>query len=425
MKKSLASKKNARGGKVFPTQEIGSITKPSWRVKGVSPDGRITPKDISEAEVWGEKLSVRGYETLVKLLKELERSPKPATRKQRELIRDWSVRYVLSLFDGADLDRVYSGEQWRVEMYEHLVRNIKGFKLLGSVHSFDYKYFTKGAVVAEPKYAGPIHLDEFEFVKASTDREVKIPITGPYTIVDWSFNEYYEKKLRSKGRGPASGLLDLKKTNFEARRKFMLSLVKNALRPEVKNLIGHGASWIQIDEPAITTRRDPVEMELFVEAINELTRGFGSCVFSVHNCYSDYKLLAHYSPDLKDVTQLALEFANRDGPNLGIGLEERRGYTDLTFFEDEGYRGGFGLGVLHVHDYSGSGGNGAAVEGRNIIESPKLVRDRILVASKLLKDPSRLSINPDCGLRTRSWDVIYRKLKALEEGTSLARAEVS
>ena len=104
----------------------------------------------------------------------------------------------MSLFEKLELDRVYSGEQWRVEMYEHLVRNIEGFKLLGSVHSFDYKYFTKGAVVGVPSYKHPIHIDEFKFVKNHTNREIKIPITGPYTIVDWSFNEFYENRLRER-----------------------------------------------------------------------------------------------------------------------------------------------------------------------------------------------------------------------------------
>lgn len=408
--------------KLFPTQEIGSIAKPSWRVKGVSNDSRITSADVEEAIHWGDLLSIPAHETLVSLLRSREKSNKRPSDKEKDEIRNWSVRYVLSLFENAGLDRVYSGEQWRVEMYEHLVRNIQGFKLLGSVHSFDYKYFTKGAIISPPQYKNPIHLEEFEFVKSATKREIKIPITGPYTVVDWSFNEYYETELRKNRTEDET--IDLRRTYFEARRNFILDLVRNALRPEVRRLIEAGATWIQIDEPAITTRPDREEMELFVEAINEMTRGFEGCVFSVHNCYSDYRLLAHYAPKLKDISQLALEFANRDGTNLGVSLDERRGYTDLQYFEGEGYTRGFGLGVTHVHDYSGQSGNGARLEGRNIIETPELVRDRILTAAKLLKDPSRISVNPDCGLRTRSWQVAYEKLKVMKEGTELARAQI-
>src|ERR1700730_6317180 len=407
---------------VFPLQEIGSIAKPGWRVKGVSNETKITEKEIEEAENWGKRLDVPDYPKLVTLLKDRSRSTNPTTQKEKNLIRDFSVLYVLSMFEKAALDRVYSGEQWRVEMYEHLVRNIQGFKLLGSVHSFDFKYFTKGAIVGPPAFEHTIHLEEFDFVKAHTRREIKIPITGPYTVVDWSFNEYYETQAREKG---GAKRIDLRKTYFEARRNFILDLVKKALRPEVELLIRNGAKWIQIDEPAITTRPDDEEMDLFVDAINALTSGFSGCTFSLHNCYSDYKLLARYSVDLKDISQLALEFANRDSTDLGIDKKTRPGYLDLKYFEKEGYEGGFGLGVTHVHDYSGKPGKGATIEGRSVIESPKLVRDRILYAAKLLRDPSRISVNPDCGLRTRTWDVTYEKLDVMKEGAELARKKIA
>ena len=408
--------------RIFPTQEIGSIAKPGWRVKGVSNDTKITFKDIQEAELWGTKLSVNGHEKLLALLTERSRSDTAPSESQKESIRDWSVSYVLALFDRFDLDRVYSGEQWRVEMYEHLVRSIEGFRLLGSVQSFDYKYFNKGAVVSPPRFRRPIHLDELLFVKNSTNHDIKIPVTGPYTVVDWSFNEFYESELRRKIS--PNERIDLRKMYFEARRNFILDLVRDVLRPEIDLLIKNGAKWIQIDEPAITTRPDDEEMELFVEAINELTNGFSSCTFSLHNCYSDYKLLARFAVRLKDIKQLALEFANRDSTDLGTRIEDRPGYKDLEYFEEEGYSNGFGLGVIHVHDFSGKPGNGASSEGRNLIETPELVRDRILVANKILKNPGRISVNPDCGLRTRSWDITYKKLSSLSKGASLARIQV-
>lgn len=412
-----------KGDRIFPTQEIGSIAKPSWRVRGVSDEAKITSQDIVEAERWGKTLEIENCESLIDLLKKRQTLSTPPGEIEKDAIRDWSVRYVLRLFDKANLDHVYSGEQWRVEMYEHLVRNIQGFKLLGSVHSFDYKYFTKGAVVDEPRFRQPIHLAEFEFVKSNTSKLVKIPITGPYTVVDWSFNEFYETQLRNEY--DPEKLPDLRRIYFEARRKFMIDLVKNVLRREVSELISHGATWIQIDEPAVTTRPDDEEMELFVDAINELTSGFSGCTFSVHNCYSDYRLLARYAPRLRDITQLALEFANRDSTELGVSLDERPGYAVLQNFIDQGYSGGIGLGVTHVHDYSDKPGNGARVEGRSIIESPELIRDRILVASKILRDPSRISVNPDCGLRTRTWDVTYEKLLAMDRGAELARRSIS
>jgi len=51
------------------------------------------------------------------------------------------------------------------------------------------------------------------------------------------------------------------------------------------------------------------------------------------------------------------------------------------------------------------------------------VRDRILFAAREL-GPGRVRVNPDCGLRTRRWPVVDAKLKALVEGTRLARQEL-
>jgi len=55
----------------------------------------------------------------------------------------------------------------------------------------------------------------------------------------------------------------------------------------------------------------------------------------------------------------------------------------------------------------------------NFVEPAELVRDRVVYAAELL-GPERISVNPDCGLRTRSWDVAYEKLANMVEGTRLA-----
>jgi 5-methyltetrahydropteroyltriglutamate--homocysteine methyltransferase len=56
----------------------------------------------------------------------------------------------------------------------------------------------------------------------------------------------------------------------------------------------------------------------------------------------------------------------------------------------------------------------------DFVEPAELVRDRILFAVDVLDDPDRVQVNPDCGLRTRSWDVVYEKLTNMVEGTRLA-----
>lgn len=377
--------------KLFPTQEMGSLAKPRWRVKGYKGQP-LSKEEIAEAVDWGRKLGIKNSDALVKLLDERDSS------SRRKAILEWSAKYAIRFFEAAGLDIVFDGEQWRSEMYEHVIRNAVGFKFLGYVKSFDYRYFNKAACTGKPRYARPFYIDEFLFTKENAEKEVKVPFTGPYTLVDWTFNEYYEKRLGGKIR-------DLRKRKFEAKKEFIFDLLKEVARPEISKLVDSGAKWIQIDEPAATTNPTDEEMELLVESFNETVKGF-NCTFSLHNCYSKYEVLARYACKLRNCSQLTLEFANRDSRQAGIG-EVRTGYKDIKLFEDYGFRGNYGLGVIDVHT--------------DFVEPPELVRDRILHVAKTVDSLSRIYVSTDCGLRTRTWEISFQKLKNMVLGAELAR----
>ena len=382
--------------KLFPTQEIGSLAKPAWRIKGYRGES-LSKEEIAEAVNWGKRLGIENLEALVKILKKNERTP-----IDRRSLLQWSAKFVIRFFEAAGLDVVFDGEQWRSEMYEHVIRNVEGFEFLGYVKSFDYRYFNKAACVDKPKYVKSFYVEEFIFTKENAKKMAKVPFTGPYTLVDWTFNEYYERKAGSK-------IKDFKQRKTVARREFIFDLIKEVIRPEISRLIDAGAKWIQIDEPAATTNPSAEEMELFVDAFNETVRGF-NCTFSLHNCYSNYKILAKYASRLRNCSQLALEFANRDSRQVGIG-ETRIGYKELKFFEDYGFRGKYGLGVVDVHT--------------DFVEPAELIRDRILNAVSIVDDPSRIYASTDCGLRTRTWEISFAKLKNMVLGSELARKESS
>lgn len=382
--------------KLFPTQEIGSLAKPAWRIKGYRGES-LSKEEIAEAVNWGKRLGIENLEALVKILKKNERTP-----IDRRSLLQWSAKFVIRFFEAAGLDVVFDGEQWRSEMYEHVIRNVEGFEFLGYVKSFDYRYFNKAACVDKPKYVKSFYVEEFIFTKENAKKMAKVPFTGPYTLVDWTFNEYYERKAGGK-------IKDFKQRKTVARREFIFDLIKEVIRPEISRLIDAGAKWIQIDEPAATTNPSAEEMELFVDAFNETVRGF-NCTFSLHNCYSNYKILAKYASQLRNCSQLALEFANRDSRQVGIG-ETRIGYKELKFFEDYGFRGKYGLGVVDVHT--------------DFVEPAELIRDRILNAVSIVDDPSRIYASTDCGLRTRTWEISFAKLKNMVLGSELARKESS
>lgn len=383
-------------GKPLFTMEIGSLAKPAWRVKAHLGEP-VDAADLAEARLWGERLGIGGYGALLEAL----RAPDSPGRRRAAL--EWSAIYALRLLESAGLDFVFDGEQWRREMYEHAISAIGGFAFLGEVRSFDNKYYRKAACIDRPWRAGPIYLEEFLFAKSMARRPLKVPVTGAYTLADWSFDEYYRRAWMARARGPRA-------IREGAKRDMVLDLAREVLRPELRDLAGAGAEWIQIDEPAATTHPSEWEMELFVEAFNESASGL-PCRVSLHNCYSDYSLLARYAPELRGCWQISLEFANRDSRRPGTSDADRPGYRALRAFEEAGYRGSYGLGVLDVHT--------------DFVEPPELVRDRILYALGVVGwDPGRIQPCPDCGLRTRTWEVALAKLGALVEGARLAREAI-
>lgn len=367
--------------KLFPTQEIGSLAKPAWLVKGVRGE-RPTPEDLAELDRWAERLAIPGTEELrVLLTAEGERS-----EADRERIRDWGALFAIRFLEAAGLDVVYDGEARRVEMYEYPVRRIEGFRFYGHVRSFDNRYYRKAAVVDRVRLREPFHVDELRFVRQHARRPVKIPITGPYTLADWSFNEYYLQQLED--------IPDLRARNYEAKRRFTLDLAREVIRPTLLALEAAGATWIQIDEPAAATH--PEEVPILVEAFNAAVDGVRAKK-SIHICYSDYRLLY---PHLLDMTvdHLALEFKNTGD------------YDIVQLFKAFGDRREIGLGVVDVHS--------------DVIETPEEIRDKVLQAARTLEAPERIWVNPDCGLRTRTWDVAFTKLQHMVAGAELARQAV-
>lgn len=372
------------------THEIGSLAKPSWRVK-VGLNKKITPEDIKEAISWGKLLSL-DYEPLILLLKK-----KNLNSRDKAEIKKYASIYAVKMLERADIDVVYDGEQQRSEMYQYAVNLSQGFVFRGLVRSFDNKYYQKAACVGRPRIKKPWHTEELLLLKKITDREIKIPITGAYTIAAWSFDEYYQKKLG--GLGGTSAIKNIER----ARRQFVLDVARNLIRPNIKALLEKGATWIQIDEPAATTI--PSEVPLFVESFNESIKGLKG-KFSVHICFSDYRLLFPHIKKMENCSQYALELSNRDSKNLGTKKGDRPGYEILEWFKKYRIPSRIGLGVADIHS--------------DFLESPELIRDRILYSTKILGDPELINPTPDCGLRTRTWEVAFKKLSAVVEGARLA-----
>jgi 5-methyltetrahydropteroyltriglutamate--homocysteine methyltransferase len=376
------------------THELGSLAKPNWRVRAVA-GAPIEDRDLEEARDWAERLGVEGSEELLELLRRA-----PLDRAGKDEVKRWSSRYGVRLLETVGLDVVYDGEQQRSEMYQWAVAHAEGFEWRGSVRAFDNKYYSKAAVTGPIGLREPYHNDEFAFVSDVARADLKVPITGAYTIADWSFDERYftDADLGAPGRAAA---------RREARRALILDVAQDLIRPNLEALIGLGATWLQIDEPGGST--DPAELDLFADSFNESVRGLDA-VFSTHLCFSDYDLFFPGIEAMTQCRQFAVGFANYDGRDLGTRSEDRPGYRVLPKFRDLPYRPVLGVGVLDIHT--------------DFVEPPELVRDRVLHSVEVFDDPARIHVIPDCGLRTRSWEVAFAKLRNLVAGVDLAKRDL-
>lgn len=376
----------------FKTQEIGSIDKLSFRTKA-SKGKPLNERDIAEARNWGAKLNVLVDEKLL--------AKKEKTKEDIAAIRDLSSLMAIRFFEKAGLDIVYDGEQKRVEMYQHAIQNTNGFNFVGHVRSFDDKYYNIASCENHVSMKNLFHTDELKFIAKSTKMGIKVPITGAATLAYWSDNKYYIEKWAKENIPP-------KKRNLAARREFILDLARNVLRPNIKSLVESGATKIQIDEPAASMFISKEDLEIFAESFNESVKGI-NCEFSMHICFSDYGALFPQILEMKKCSEHAWEFANRDSTKLGVSKETRDGYYALNYFKEYGFGGNVGLGVINVHS--------------NFIPSPELIRDRTLYGASVL-GPEHILVNPDCGLRTRSWEIAFEMLSCMTKGAELAREAV-
>ncbi len=372
---------------LFPAQEIGSLMKPRWQILGQ----RTEPLDERARTEFDTENARTHFADELPSAAEALRAGR-AREVAGEPVRDLGALFALRYLEAAGLDRVYDGEARRIEMYEYPIRQMRGFQFQGHVRSFDSKYYLKAAITDEVRLEHPYHVEEFEFVRRHAHAEPKLPITGPYTLADWSYNEYYlARQTGWKGRAARRA----------AQRDFVVDLARRAIRPTLAALIERGCRVLQIDEPAAGTHPD--EADLVVEGFNAATEGLDA-EFSMHICYSEYRDLLPALLEAKKCSQWAWEFANRD-------RDGRDGYEVLKALREYGDTREVGLGVADVH--------------RDEIERPELVADRIRRAVKYLGDPARIWVNPDCGLRTRSLEVARKKLEAVVAGAAIARAELA
>jgi len=272
-------------------------------------------------------------------------------------LEERATREWIAFQEDAGLDILVDGEQYRGDMATYFAENLEGCEISGLVRSYGNRFYKKPVVVGELARPRPISIGWWSWTQALTQRPVKGVLTGPYTMMDWSFNEHY------------------------ASREDLAMAFARVLHGEAKDLERAGARIIQVDEPALSTRPD--ELDLAVMALRVVTRGLATKTIT-HTCYGDYDRVFPYFNRLP-VDQIALEMSNS-----GLDLLDR--------FRREPLRKEIAFGVIDVHSHA--------------VETEDEVRRRIERALEAFA-PRKLSIGPDCGLKTRTVEEAKGKLRAM------------
>ncbi|OFV96167.1 MAG: hypothetical protein A3F68_04875 [Acidobacteria bacterium RIFCSPLOWO2_12_FULL_54_10] len=307
---------------LLPTTTVGSFPKPPelMRARAEFAKGKITEAELRAEE---EKATIFWVE------------------KQEEI----------------GVDVLVDGEMYRGDMVAYFAEKMPGFVLGDLVRSYGNRYYHKPIIQSEVKWPGPMTVGWWKFAQSRTRRPMKGMLTGPYTIMDWSFNEHYVD-----------------------RRAACLAIAEE-IRKEVEALIEAGAKIIQVDEPATSVR--PEELPLVVEAMEIVTEGLPA-YFITHICYGAFQKIYPQMLDIP-VDNFDLELSNNELSMLDL-MKKNRFSKDISF------------GAVDVHTH--------------VVEDIDTVKKRIVQGLEVL-DPEQVWVDPDCGLKTRTVEESIEKMRVV------------
>ena len=318
---------------VLPTSTVGSFPKPDYLVEARA---KATRNAITRPEL--DRLERQATEFWV--------------RTQEEL----------------GLDVLVDGEQYRGDMVAYFAETMPGFARGGLVRSYGNRYYHKPVMVGPVRWPGPMTVDWWRWTQSLTTRPVKGMLTGPYTLMDWSFDDHYPD------------------------RKAACLALAVEVRKEVEALLEAGVRIIQIDEPALSVRPD--ELGFAVEAMHLVVDGLPA-YYVVHACFGAFETIY---PGLLDLPVDNLDLAISHSALDLLGMFEKDPFTkDLS------------LGVLDVHTHS--------------VEAGADVQARIRRGTTVLP-ADRIWVDPDCGLKTRTVEESRAKLAVMMSAVRAARAEL-
>ncbi|MDQ1667327.1 MAG: 5-methyltetrahydropteroyltriglutamate--homocysteine methyltransferase [Actinomycetota bacterium] len=337
---------------LFPTSLVGSYPQPEWLIDRAKLAGRFPPR-VRAHELWripGDDLPQAQDDATVLAIRAQER---------------------------AGLDVLTDGEIRRESYSNHFATALEGVDIDNPGEALDRSGHPNPVprLVADIRRPGPVQRRDLEFLKANTDRKVKVTVPGPFTMSQQAQDDHYGN--------PRSAAL----------------AYAEAVNQEVQDLFAAGADVVQLDEPYMQARPDAAR-EYGVEALNRALDGVNGTT-AVHICFG-YAAIIHdrpsgysFLPELADCScdQVSIETAQSNlDPTV---LKHLAGKTIIT-------------GVLDLSTPT--------------VESPEVVADR---ARRVLDvvPADRMILAPDCGMKYLPREAAEGKLRSMVAAAQALRAE--
>jgi 5-methyltetrahydropteroyltriglutamate--homocysteine methyltransferase len=338
---------------LLPTSLVGSYAQPEWLIDRARLAGRFPPR-VRAKELWRVE---------------------PALLAQAQ---DDATELAIRAQERAGLDLLTDGEIRRESYSNHFATALEGVDVDHPGTALD----RSGHPNPVPRIVGPIsrphpvQVRDLEFLRAHTDRPVKMTVPGPFTMSQQAQNEHYAD-LESAAMGYAA-----------------------AVNAEIKDLFAAGADVVQVDEPYLQARPDAARA-YGLAALNAALDGVTGTT-AVHLCFG-YAAIIHerpsgysFLPELAGCTadQISIE-TGQSGLDLGVLAD----LSEKTII----------LGVIDLSTPEA--------------ETAEVVAARVRRAYPY-RPPERLVIAPDCGMKYLPRASAEGKMRAMARAAALLRAEL-
>ncbi|WP_071338360.1 5-methyltetrahydropteroyltriglutamate--homocysteine S-methyltransferase [Streptomyces albidoflavus] len=288
------------------------------------------------------------------------------------------IAEVIAFQEKAGIDVLVHGEAERNDMVQYFAEQLTGYLATqhGWVQSYGTRYVRPPVLAGDISRPAPMTVGWTTYAQSLTERPVKGMLTGPVTMLAWSF----VRDDQPLGETAAQVAL--------------------ALRDEVADLEAAGTSVIQVDEPALRETLPlraadrPAYLEWATRAFRLTTGGVAPATqIHTHMCYAEFG----------DIVQ-AIDDLDADV----ISLEAARSHMEVAHeLAAHGYPREAGPGVYDIHSPRVPGAEEAAA----------LLREGLAAIPA-----ERLWVNPDCGLKTRGWPETRASLENLVVAARTVRA---